>query len=221
VASEGDHRDKRIYTAIAIFVIVVIILTVFFSTNQLTPAKIEDNILGSWREDISERDSGSELLGLTKWASFTYRNYNDSYPAYVTVTTSKTLFMKSESELRDDMEKDIINKASEQGIFINMDTKITGGRALNNSHKTMYVVYDGNYTSNKSYEQVKIIGETWNCDASGTSIICIGFAQVTDNAHGNPSVVNTYWEKIVGDKDGTFGVDFIRPDGLIFNVKCH
>jgi hypothetical protein len=79
-------------------------------------------------------------------------------------------------------------------------------------------------------EQVRFIGETWNCDKSGTSVICIGYAQVTNNSDYNSEFNLTYWAKIIGDKDGTFLQkypsyfsfgSFIDSNGLIFNVKCH
>jgi hypothetical protein len=46
-------------------------------------------------------------------------------------------------------------------------------------------VYNGTDNSKNPSEEVKIIGEVWNCATSGTSIICIGVAQITDNAHSN------------------------------------
>lgn len=216
-----EKKDNRIYLAVAIFIIVVIILTIFFSTNKLVSAKIEDDILGStWIEDIGERDFGSGFLGIEKWASFTYKNNNVTYPAYVTVTTFKTLFMMNEEDLKNKMEETIIG-SSKQGVSVDLETKITGERTLNNGHKTLYSIYDGNYSSNQENEKIKIIGETWNCGTSGTSIICIGYAQVTDKAHNNSEIDITYWIKILKDKDGTFGSDYKGLDGLLFNVKCH
>jgi len=221
VTLTDEKKDNRIYLAVAIFIIVVIILTIFFSTNKLISAKIEDDILGSlWIEDIVERDFGSGFLGIEKWASFTYKNNNVTYPAYVTVTTFKTLFMMNEEDLKNKMEETIID-SSKQGVSVDLETKITGERTLNNGHKTLYSIYDGNYSSYQVNEKIKIIGETWNCAPSGTSIICIGYAQVTDMAHNNSEIDLTYWIKILKDKDGTFGSDYKGLDGLLFNVKCH
>ena len=115
-----EKKDNRIYLAVAIFIIVVIILTIFFSTNKLISAKIEDDILGSlWIEDIVERDFGSGFLGIEKWASFTYKNNNVTYPAYVTVTTFKTLFMMNEEDLKNKMEETIID-SSKQGVSVDL-----------------------------------------------------------------------------------------------------
>ena len=207
---KGGRRENRIYIFIAIVIITVIILTIFFSTNKITKAFIEDSILGdSWYEDIDERKEESQLWGLENWASFTYKNNNDSYPAYVTITSIKLIFMMNEDDLLDKTEA-TINKASKQGIYIDIDTRITGKRDINKGHKTTYVIYDGNDTVKEPYERIKIIGEAWNCGNSGTSIICIGVAQITDNTNNNSEVNTTYWERIINNQDG-----------LIFNVKCH
>lgn len=221
MAFKGIKRDNLVYTIITILIIIIIIFAVLFSTNQLVSAYIEDSILGDvWSEDINERQGNSNLLGLEKWASFTYKNNNDTYPAYVTVTSMKTLFMMNENEL---LSKTIetINKASEAGVIIDENSENTGNRVLANGHKTFYIIYDGNDTSKNPQEKIKIIGETWNCGISGTSVICIGFAQITDNAHNNSETNLTYWSKIIRDDVGTFGVDYQKNDGLIFNVKCH
>ena len=210
MALKRGERENRVFIIIAVIIIVVIILTVFFSSNTLTKAIIEDNILGSyWFEDIYERKEESHLLGLEKWASFTYINNDDSYPAYVTITTIKLLFMMSEDDLLTKTDE-TINRASGQDIFIDNDTRVIGEREIKRGHITTYIMYDGNDTSNGKFEKIKIIGETWNCGNSGTSIICIGFAQITNYANNNSEINTTYWEKIIGNQDG-----------LIFNVKCH
>ncbi|UCF50157.1 MAG: hypothetical protein JSU91_01360 [Thermoplasmatales archaeon] len=207
---KGGERENRIYIIIAVIIIVVIIFTIFFSTNTLKKAFIEDSFLDdSWFEDIIERREGSQLFGLENWASFTYKNDNLSYPAYVTVTSIKLLFMMNEEDLLEKTE-DTIKRISEQGIFIDISSRISDKRELKNGHKTTYVIYDGNDTSEEPSERIKIIGETWNCGNSGTSIICIGVAQVTDNASNNSKINIVNWERIIG-----------YQNGLIYNVKCH
>jgi len=210
VVFKGDERENRLYIVIAIIIIVVIILTVFFNTNKLGKAYIEDYVLGNtWIENIAEREEGSQLFGLENWASFTYENNDDSYPAYVTITSIKLLFMMNEDDLLEKTE-DTIKKASGQGILIDEDTRIISNREIKNGHKTTYIIYNGNDTSKEPFEKIKIIGETWNCGNSGTSIICIGFAQITDNANNNSDDNTIYWEKII---DSQYG--------LLYNVKCH
>lgn len=213
--------DNKVYAIIAIFILIVIITTVIFTSTNYDPAKIPTVVLSDdWFQDIEDIQSQSDLL--TSWSSLTYKNYNESYPAYVTVTTRKTLFMMSEDELLDETIQ-TIEDASEEGITIEEDTKKTGSRILSNGeHMTKYIAYNGSDISSGVTEEIKIIGEAWNCGISGVSVICIGFAQVTDNAHNNADPVTTHWEKIVRDKEGTFGIgEYMGENGLIFNVKCH
>jgi len=213
--------DNKVYAIIAVFIIIVILLTVIISSSDMNHAYIsEDYLTDGWSEDIEARENSYELLN--SWIIFTYLNDDVNYPASITVTTKKTLFMMSESELMDETIK-TIKDASGQGITIDDATKISGKRVLiNGEHQTRYVVYNGTDNSSGVSENVKVIGETWNCGVSGTSIICIGVAQITDNLHSNNSIVTAHWEKIIRDKEGTFGTgEYIGDDGLLFNVKCH
>jgi len=100
---------------------------------------------------------------------------------------------------------------------IQLNENISGERTLQNNHKTMYILYDGIDT--KKDENVKIIGEVWNCATSGTSVICIGVAYVTNKEISD--VENTEnWQKIVMDPSGTID-GFIGEEGLIYNIHCH
>jgi len=217
---------NRVYIIVAIFIIIVIVLAVLFSGRELFSAYV-DTYGEGWSEIRSEWTHGSRLFGLESWNSFTYRNNNSSYPAYLTVTTMKNLFMKNENDLKKETRETILKEASKQNINIDRETEISGERALKDGHFTMYIIYNATLSLSEDItEQIRFIGETWNCDISGTSVICIGYAQVTNNSEVNL----TYWAKIIGDKDGTFLQkypstfslgDFIDPNGLIFNVKCH
>jgi hypothetical protein len=231
VSLKDGLRGNRVYVIIAIFIIIVIILTFLFSNSHLNPAYVPYDVLDRWYEDITERSSGSQVFGLESWSSFTYRNDNNNYPSYVTVTTIKKIFMMNENELEDKTRDTILEKASEQNISIDKNTEIFGQRALKKGHKTMYVVYDGVRTlSDDTSEQVKFIGETWNCDRSCTSIICIGYSQVTNNSYNNSELNLKYWAEIIADNEGTFMEEYVSSDyynkllnstGLIYNVKCH
>ncbi len=223
VVFKGGIRENRVFIAIAFLTIIVIILAIIFSSNQLTKAYIKDDILGeSWSEDIDERVEYSQQFGLEKWVSFTYRNENDSYPAYVTITSIKLFFIMNENELKDKT-VETINTASAQGIEIDRNSEVTGQRVTrDNVHKTNYFIYNGNDTSKETHEKIKLIGECWNCEKSGISVICIGVAWTTDNTHGKSNSVTTYWAEIISDKIGTFGLgEYKTNNGLIFNVKCH
>jgi hypothetical protein len=129
--------------------------------------------------------------------------------------------MMDEKEIFDKTE-DIIQNTFDDGFNIDNNTKITGKRILKNGHKTMYIIYNGTNISKNPNENIKIIGEVWNCGKSSTSIICLGYAQITDNKNNNANIYINYWQKIIGDEQGTFGLkDFQKEDGLIFNVICH
>ena len=218
---KGRFGENKIYAIIAVFILVVIFLAVILSSGELKYAVIPGDYLSEgWAEDIEEKEKNYELL--SSWCSFTYKNYDEIYPASVTVTTRKTLFMMSESELMVET-INAIKDASKQGIIVDDITKFSGRRVVSDGeHETRYVVFNGTDNSSGVFEDIKVIGETWNCGVSGTSIICIGVAQITDNLHNNPEIVTTHWAKIVRDKEGNFGIgEYIGDDGLLFNVKCH
>jgi hypothetical protein len=229
VAGRGERSTNRFYIIITFLVVILIILTVFFSGNQLIQAYVVDDFLDEGWIDSGEREYNERLLGLEKQASFKYiidSEDDDRYPAFLTVTTLKTLFMLDENEL---LEKTIetINQASvDNNIEIENDSRYSTQRYLKNGHSTIFVVFNGSDNSSDTTEDIVIIGETWNCGPSGTSIICIGVAQITDNVNNNSNPNYTHLIKIIGDEDGTFvdrynSSSFITTDGLIFNVKCH
>lgn len=221
-----EKRDKRFYSFIAIIIIILIIITVIFSSNKITKAIVDEDVLNNgWSEDISERFYVERLFGLDKQASFTYKINNDTYPAYLSVTTIKTLFMMDESELLDQTVKSMNIETKNYGINLNISSEINGNRVLKNGHITHYVIYNGTDNSKNPSEKIKIIGEAWNCPLSGTSVICIGFAQTTDNSGGNSYEYLDNWARIIKDKTGTFADiynsnKFIGTNGLIYNVIC-
>jgi len=228
VGSGDEKRDKRFYAIIAAAVIILIILTVIFSSNNITSAYIDVSTLtgDEWSEDINEKYREDKLFGLEKLRSFKYELNNNSYPAYVTVTTIKTLFMMNEKELSDMTAKTVTEETKQLNISINSSSKISGNRVLENHHRSSYIIYNGTDNSKSKPEKIKIFAESWNCAQSGSSVICIGFAQVTDNAHNKSSELLDHWATIIKDKDGTF-VDlygsqiFKDENGLFFNVICH
>ncbi len=221
------ENENRIYVVIAIFIIALIFITVLFSSNDINEAYIKDITLGQdWYEDVSGRFSDVRSFGLEKQVSFIYKTRDSNYPAFLTVNTFKTLFMMDEEDLLEKTVETIENAVKEKNVSLNGNSKIQDARVLNNGHKTMYIVYNGTKTSENNSDEVKIIGETWNCRESGTSIIVIGYAQTTNNSNNMKEENLIYWAKIIRDKKNTFDFCsheniFIGDDGLIFNVKCH
>jgi hypothetical protein len=220
VNNEGGIGDNRLYLIIAIFILIVVFLAILWPSPNLSPAYVSDEFLADrWSEDLSERICDSQTYGFDKWCSLTYR-INDSYPAYLSVTSFKTLIMISEDDLEFKTIESIMEKALLQGLIIDNETKVTGSRIISNGHKTKFVTFEGNDSSKNPIEKIKIIGEVWNCGTSGISIICIGFAYITDNAHNKTGFNFTNWKKIISDSIGSIE-GFIEEDGLIFNITCH
>ncbi|MFW6120439.1 MAG: hypothetical protein ACOC80_06010 [Petrotogales bacterium] len=195
-------------------VLILLLSTTFSGCLDINCAYIPDSVLtGRWYENASLRNTGSQFLGLEKWCGSVYE-INGKYPASLTVTTLKTLVLTNEEEL-EKKTKEAIEETF--GDSIQLNESINGERTLLKKHKTMYVVYDGRYI-NKN-EEVKIIGEVWNCGDSGTSIICMGIVHITNNE--NPTIQNTdNWQKMVMDPKGTIE-NFTGEDGLIYNIHCH
>ena len=218
VSRSRGAGETRIYAIIAVFVIFVIILTVIFSGTSFSHAYVDATVLtDGWRENPEEREGASQWFG--GWRSITY-TFEGDYPANLTVITYKMLVLMSEQELQQKTE-DAIENAIQQDIVVDNDTMVTGERLLQNEHMTSYVVYNGTDESKNPHEQIKIIGEVWNCGTTGVSIVCIGIAQITDNAHNDSTIDTDSWYKIIRDVQGTFGIDVKGDDGLIDNVICH
>ncbi len=225
----GEKTGNWFYVGIAIFVVVLILLTVLFTTNTLFQAYVEDRFLVDGWIESGERPYNEQLFGLEKQSTFKYivdSGSKNSYTAFLTVTSIKTIFTINEEELLGKTIETIFNAASARNITIYNSSKITGFRSLKNGHNTYFVVFNGTQTIDNFVENVKIIGETWNCARSSISVICIGVAQTTDVKNGNNSESFIHWSKIIGDEKGTFTEiygynDFINSAGLIFNVRCH
>ncbi len=223
---EGEQKINKFYVALAFVVLILLIITFLFSGNQIIRAIVPSDYLTDNWDDLGEATYEERVFGLEKQASIKY-GIEDDYDnsAFLRVTTFKTIFMVGEDELINKTDNTIIQSSVEKNITLNQSSVLKGSRILRNGHKTSYIIYNGSIFSNNFEEKVVLIGETWNCPSSGTSIICIGYAQITDNEN---SLGYNYdnLAKIIGDAAGTFvnkfnEYDFIKQDSLIFNVKCH
>lgn len=216
----GETKINKFYVALAILVVILIIVAFIFSGNQITRAIIEDKYLNDGWADLGVPTYEEGFFGLEKQASIKYGIESDTTNStFLRVITIKTLFMISEEELIEKTEETIIESAVEQNITLDQTSRIKDSRILANGHKTFYVIYNGSKISNDANKEVIIIGETWNCARSGTSVICIGYSQIENNDYSSLT-------KILGDASGTFSKifkspDFVNQQGLIFNVKCH
>ena len=208
-----------LYGLIAVFIVLVVISAVILSGRSFTPAYVPDDVLdSSWGEDLSRRQSGEHLFGLEQWSSVTYR-VEDRYPAYLTVTTIKTVVMLSEEYLQEKT-RETLEDAIEDGIEINMSSLMTGERTIQSGFTTRFMVYNGTDRSTTPPEQVKLIGEVWTSGLAGTAVVCIGCAQISDYAHNTSGIYLEWWHNIIRDELGTFGEDVQGSDGLIDNVVC-
>jgi hypothetical protein len=212
-----------------VFVFIIIIFTFLFSGNQLTQAYIDTKFLNNGWIDSGERNRIDRFFGLEKQDTFKYvvdSDFDNYYPSFLTVTTIKTFFTMSEEELLVKTVETIYNAANKNNISIDNESRYEGSRVLYNAHESNFVIFNGTESSGNVSESVKLIGETWNCPRSGTSIICIGVAQTTNNANEISREKLDHWIEIIGDDRGSFNQhynsnSFTEPNGLIFNVKCH
>ncbi len=222
-------RENWLYAIISIFIILLIFIAVLFSSNDIKESIIPDNILGeNWYEDYNERYTESRIFGLEKQISFTYKVDDKIFPSFLTVNTYKTIFMINEKDLFEKTVDTIFTAMNEKNITLEKNSKIEGQRVLKNGHKTRYILYNGTKILDNGEENIKIIGETWNCGESGTSVIVIGFSQTTNNSQNKSDDYLVHWAKMIRDQANTFDkyfkdddYSFLGEDGLIFNIKCH
>jgi hypothetical protein len=208
----GVEERKR---GLLIFVLVVLFFgNVLSGCIDIRCSYITESIISEgWYENTALRNSGIQFFGFEKWCSSTYE-INGKYPASLTITTIKTLLLAGEEEIENQTRQTIKDTFTDR---IQLTLNTTGERKLHNNHKTIFTVYDG-YDVQKQ-ENVRIIGEVWTCDSSGTSIICIGIAYITNKDISDVENFE-HWYKIVMDSYGT--IDKATGDsGLIDNVCCH
>ena len=181
-------------------------------TNSYIPDKYLQN---GWYENLALRNTGVQVFGLEKWSSITY-GVEGKLPAFLTITTYKTLILPDKQHLLKQIENIILNTFQDQ-IIINKSSKSAGSRILSQHHKSNFLIYDGVDISDKENRLVKLIGEVWICDSSGSSIICVGIAHVTQS---DGSENFQQWSIMVMDPVGSID-NCTGSDGLIFNIICH
>jgi len=202
-------------------ILILIATIIFFFTASsgcvnIKCAYIPDEILSNgWYENLSLRNTGLHFLGMEKWCSSVYE-LKGKYPASLTLTTIKSILLADEDEINKKIQK-IIKENFKDNIQLNESTRITGERTLINSHKTKYIIYEGLDIIKKN--KIKIIGEVWNCGISGSSIICIGIAYISNEENPFVEYIEN-WKKIVIDPNGSIE-NLIGQNGLINNVICH
>ena len=174
MAFKKEKTGNWFYVIIAFFIVILILLTVLFSTNTLFKAYIDDRFLVNGWLESGDRSYNEQFFGLEKQSTFKYItsvNSYEKYSAFLTVTSIKTVFMINEHKLLDKTTETIFNAADSINITINNSSQFTSSRFLKNGHNTFFILLNGTQKKDGFVEKVKIIGETWNCAYSGTSII--------------------------------------------------
>lgn len=207
---DGDHS----FSPWILFTLLFMLILSFSGCLTLTNSSIPSSSLTrGWHENTALRNTGSQMFGLTQWQSTTYEILGN-YPASLTITTMKTLVQSEKEQLQKDVIHTIETTFTTQ-IVLTQNSQ--GERLLRNGHTSHYILYTGRDL--RTNDTVRIVGEVWNCDRSGTSILCIGLAYITSNKI--PGTINTeQWQKIIGDTQGTLE-GMIDDTGLLFCVRCH
>lgn len=204
---------KKILLPVSIL-LVFIFLILSGGCVELRSAYIDESVLtDGWYENTALRSTGTHFLGLEKWCSLSYE-IKGNYPATVTVSSIKALVLSDRDAVETQMRNTIENTFVDA---VNLSYNISGKRVLQNTHQSLYVIYDG--IDSISLNQLKIIGEVWNCATAGTSIICIGIAYITNQQIG-PDIYLTHWQRIISDEQGSI-LGVIGVNGLLNNVRCH
>ncbi|MEM0467515.1 MAG: hypothetical protein QXX20_08015 [Candidatus Thermoplasmatota archaeon] len=170
-------------------------------------------LVDGWYENTGLQNTGLQLFGFEQWVSVTYEVHG-RFPALLTITTVKTLLLANEEQLF------IKTKQNLEQTFtcaIRILNQTEGQRFNAQAHHTYFVVYTGIHL--KTNESVRIIGEVWNCGVTGSSIICVGIAHLT-NANYPQQQNLDQWQMLVADPQGTID-GFNGSTGLIYNVCCH
>lgn len=192
-------------------------------------AEVPDDLLtDGWA--VADTGGGKRWLGLAAEWKFVLYEFNRTafggpYPASLTVLSLETLGGQDKGELRNALEAQVGEAAKRQGIALHEDTRVQGERDVRVGPNTQWFVYEG--TSQLSSDlfnpgqDVRIIGEVWNDDEGGISVLAVGIAQTTGQGPTGrvfPSTVS--WEKIVEDPAGSIQ-GMAGGQGLIWNVESH
>ncbi|KAA0005088.1 MAG: hypothetical protein FE038_01140 [Thermoplasmata archaeon] len=230
------------------FISAIISISTLSGCLEIREAYIEDVYLKDW-SSIAKNET-SEFFGLGKWITREYAYKDNEFPAFLCITTVKTLLLMSEKDLEKMAFEDFLKDLGKQGVMVDKNSIEKGSRKMGLGHVTDYIICNGSVSKEfeklnllgtkvkvffnlkdkpmefKTNETVKILAEVWNCKESGVSVICLGVAQITN--HGLIFVYKntTAWREMVGDPYGTFrdpfsGEKIYSNSGLVYNVICH
>ncbi len=207
-------------TPFLIISILILLASLFTGCVSLDkPAYIPSVQLPStWYENKALHETGTTSYGMETWETITYETHG-SYPASLSITTIKTWMLMDEEDLFHRTNTTILTTLNDY-LEINISSQQHGERQLENNHQTKYITYRAIDPSKKPAEQMRIIGELWNCGTSGASIICIGISYIT-NTTNNITLTNTSnWDTIIQDPTGSIS-ESPQENGLIYQIVCH
>ncbi|MBI4394126.1 MAG: hypothetical protein HY556_10090 [Euryarchaeota archaeon] len=202
--------------------------------GAFTVAEVPRELLGAngWqfvqaRSDAAPRQAN---FGLSTIQTKVYQDPgggSNGYPASLSVTTLKGMLLPTEQDLREKVRAAVIAEAEARGIRIGVQE--TGGeRQLKSGHPAFFFEYNGTversgfFTSSSA--EAKIMGEVWNCQQSGTSVVSVALAQTTNVTTVGGILRQTdenpmNWRELVSDPAAT--IDGFAGDlGLMWNVEC-
>jgi len=215
VHRKTQETCPRRFSLLFCFVLLLFLVFSLSGCVELTPAYISPTYLThGWQEDTSLRNTGIQAFGMEKWQSFTYRTYGD-FPAQITVTTMKSLVLNDERTLLQNLNTTILDVYTKE-FDIDFSSVINGERSLENGAQSHFFVYNAT-TKDSPMEQVKIIGEVWNCVSTGASVLCHGYAQITMNAQSSTN--RDGWNTMIQDPQGSIE-EYTGTEGLLYHVRC-
>jgi hypothetical protein len=220
VPKEWDANSIFVTLSMSIIVVGIVILLLFSpGCVSIVGSYIPDSTLTEgWQENSTLRNHISQTFGLEQLASITYEVQGD-YPATLTVSTLKSSVVLNDQQLQEKNDE-ALAQVIKDGIQLEKSPRVSGERFLLKGHKTHFEVYDGVTTNSSPIEHVRVIAEIWNCQPSGTSVICVGIAYITHTVNQTVFRETKTWTKIVMDNSGT--IDYIIGNtGLIDHVVCH
>lgn len=216
-----SKRDKKRFTlAVCSLLLLVPILLFASGCLSVTGAYVPESLLtDGWHENVLLRQRSSEFFGLEQTLTVTYK-VQGQYPASLTVTTLKKMVLIDEEELPKKI-LDTVTTTVPERIILDVNPTFSGERISNvTRHRNLFFVFEGVDVQDVPSEHVYVIGEAWNCPQSGTSILCVGIAYVTNTVNNTAIWDTTHWRTIVMDPRGIIdGLEGVT--GLIDHVICH
>ncbi len=189
---------------------------------HVDPAVVPD----AWRRDDGSIEGGAWGPKLTETAyTFDPDDGGPPFPATLLIYSLREMNRRGVSELLRFTRDTVEDVANAQGIQLDPVENANGDREIGNGAKTMWFTRAGTVEASDLFtagESVRIVGEAWYDARSRTSIVAVGFAQVS-----GPGTIpfqtlrdETTWVRIVGDPAGSIHAS-TTPQGFIYNTVSH